>query len=108
MNKPKILLDFPAVNLEYLTADSNYTSRYFNEGSKLISGDSLNGLFDERHFIRIDRVNLINQNFISGIKRKAKGDFICLRNSQEILILRRKHQEVRNALPIFLKINKNE
>jgi len=45
-----------------LQAESNYTSLYFKEGSKLISGYSLNGLFDERHFIGIDRVN---RKFIS-------------------------------------------
>jgi len=103
MNWPKILTGVRLSSVQYLQAESNYTSLYFKEGSKLISGYSLNGLFDDRHFIRIDRVNLINQNFISGIKRKAKGDFICPRNSQEILIPRRKHQEVRNALPIFFK-----
>jgi two-component system LytT family response regulator len=63
MNKPKIIPDFPAVNLEYLTADANYTVLHFRSGERLISGYSLGvfeALFEGKSFVRIDRSNLVN------------------------------------------------
>lgn len=76
------------------------------EGSKLISGYSPNffaSIFDEHHFIGIDRSHLVKKTFISRVKRKAKGNSICLRKGQETPLGRRKRQEVKKRAFIFLK-----
>lgn len=106
VTNPKILKTTKPWMFSHLKASSNYTILYTKDGKKLISGYSLKvfeKIFEKQVFVRIDRSNLVNKNFISGIKRKAKGDYVCLRNRQEILIPRRKHEEVRNAFPNFFK-----
>jgi two-component system LytT family response regulator len=90
MNWPKILTSVQLSSVQYLQAESNYTSLYFKEGSKLISGYSLNvfaDLFDERLFIRIDRSHLVNRKFILGI---SEDGFIHLKNDLKLSIPRRR------------------
>jgi len=108
MNKPKILLDFPAVNLEYLTADSNYTVLHFCSGECLISGYSLKvfeAFFASDSFIRIDRSNLVNSSFISEVSHRAKGVYVRLKNNTELLIPRRRQTELFDQYPnLFINL----
>jgi two-component system LytT family response regulator len=104
MNWPKILTGVRLSSVQYLQAESNYTSLYFKEGSKLISGYSLNvfaNLFDERHFIRVDRSNLVNRSFISGISERQKDVYVHLKNNTELLVPRRRKTELLAQYPAF-------
>jgi two-component system LytT family response regulator len=111
MNWPKILTGVQLSSVQYLQAESNYTSLYFKEGSKLISGYSLNvfaGLFNERHFIRIDRSHLVNRGFISRIYERQKGVYVQLKNNTELLVPRRRKTELLNQYPnLFINQNSN-
>jgi two-component system LytT family response regulator len=104
MNWPKILTGVSQSSVQYLQAESNYTSLYFQEGSKLISGYSLNvfaDLFDERHFIRVDRSNLVNRSFISEVSHRAKDVYVHLKNNTELLVPRRRKTALLAQYPTF-------
>jgi DNA-binding LytR/AlgR family response regulator len=93
MIPPKILDAVSPEMFTHLEASTNYTILHQNSGKKLISGYSLKvfaKLFQDKHFIRVDRSNLVNRSFISGISERQKGVYVVLKNNTELLIPRRR------------------
>ena len=93
MNNPKFLKSINPESVYHLEADVNYTILNLKNGSKFISSYSLKvfeDIFDERLFIRIDRSNLVNHEFIAGTSMRDGSEYICLKNNIEFLIPRRR------------------
>ncbi|MFT6203314.1 MAG: DNA-binding LytR/AlgR family response regulator [Spirosomataceae bacterium] len=102
MKKPKILLDLSSKNIFHLKASSNYTILNLVGGKRLISSYNLKvfeTLFARNSFVRIDRSNLVNRAFISGITEREDGVYIHLKNNTEILIPRRRKAVLINQYP---------
>lgn len=93
MNNPKILKSINPESVYHLEAAVNYTIFNLKNGSKFVSSYTLKfyeELFDERLFIRIDRSNLVNHEFIAGTSKRDGSEYICLKNNIEFLIPRRR------------------
>lgn len=90
---PKILKNLKKEKIAHLQASSNYTFLTMDNGGRMISAYTLKvfaDLFDENSFLRIDRSNLVNRNFIQAVVRRGKKYFVQLKNQDELPIPRRK------------------
>lgn len=103
MTNPKIIDGIKPEMLTYLEASSNYTILNLASGKRLISSYNLKvfeTVFTRNYFVRIDRSNLVNRAFISGITEREDGVYIHLKNNTEILIPRRRKTELLAQYPI--------
>ena len=110
MKKPKILLDINSKNIFHLEAYSNYTILNLAGGKRIISGYSLKvfeTLFTANSFVRIDRSNLVNRAYISGISDREDGTYIHLKNHTKLLIPRRRKATLINQYPNLLNLTFN-
>jgi two-component system, LytTR family, response regulator len=85
-------------DLMYLSADSNYTELYLNDGKKIVSTRNL-GEFDKilsnPEFFRIHKSVLLNVNYISGFS-SYQGNYAELRDGTRLNVSRRKLSEFRS------------
>jgi len=104
---PRILDSMVPNMFTHLEASANYTVLNLKGGEKLISGYSLNvfeGLFGLKEFVRLDRSNLINLNFIYSVRHKEDCIFVTLKNDMEILIPRRRIILLQKLHPKLFKV----
>lgn len=83
-----------------LEADGNYTKFYFrNKGIlKLISLKILEEELPPEHFIKVNRSQIINKNFISSIKDNGRNLVIALQNGELIQVSRSFTSVLKNIL----------
>ncbi|SOE20300.1 LytTr DNA-binding domain-containing protein [Spirosomataceae bacterium TFI 002] len=99
MKTPKILTAIPTRKIAWLQASSNYTYLNLTDGKRLLSSYSLQffeNIIDQKKFIRVDRSNLVNTNFIKSISKKGE---ISLKNKQTLNIPRRKRRSIIHQYP---------
>lgn len=103
---PKILKEIEVDEINQFRAASNYTFVLLKNGQKLLSGYSL-GVFEKifcQHvFLRINRTNLVNKNYISSVIERDNSLYVRLQNNQEILIPRRKKNTILRTIPSIHK-----
>lgn len=107
MLTPKILGELSPEMLSHLEAFTNYTILHKMDGKKLISSYSLkvfDELFNNEAFIRINRSNLVNKTFVSGISQNKQGTYIHLKNRMKLLIPRRRRDTLLNKYPNLLNL----
>ncbi|WP_341228303.1 LytTR family DNA-binding domain-containing protein [uncultured Arcticibacterium sp.] len=103
---PKILKEIEVDEINQFQAASNYTFVLLKNGQKLLSGYSLGvfeKIFSQHVFLRINRTNLVNKDYISSIIERDNSHYVRLQNNQEILIPRRKKNTILRTIPSILK-----
>lgn len=101
LDLPRFLKDIDYKNIRFFRASSNYTSIILNTGEVLVSGYSLkvfDKLYNSPEFLRIDRSNLVNTDFIEGYVFKNDGFFVVLQNQTELKVPRRRTTFIQTLL----------
>jgi DNA-binding LytR/AlgR family response regulator len=107
---PKILDAAKSDMFTHLHAAINYAILNMYDGKKMMSGYSLkvfDALFEGNSFVRIDRSNLVNRAYISGISDRKDGTYIHLKNHTKLLIPRRRKATLLSQYPNLLNLTFN-
>jgi DNA-binding LytR/AlgR family response regulator len=108
MKNPKILKTLSRKSVCLFQASSNYTYLFFEGGRKEISAYTLKtfeGMKCNQDFVKIDRSNLVKEDFISGIIRRNNKLYVKLINQLEIPIPRRRKKEIMLEYPQLFKLS---
>lgn len=74
--------------------NSNYTTIFYNDGTKYLSGYTL-GFFEKKYafspdFLRIHKSTIINKNYLHLIENEKVNVFVQLKNGKRFEVSRRR------------------
>lgn len=91
--------------IERCQSDNNYTSFYFEDGSKILISRTLKEVDDmlSRHgFFRVHQSHLINSRFVKTISRQD-GGMIVMQDGTQIPVSRQKKNNLNELLDMMLR-----
>ena len=93
--------DFKSTDqLMYCTAEGNYCTLHFSDGSRYLVSKTLKTIFDilgSSDFVRIHQAHVVNLNFVDKYYN-SKINTVRMINGEELAVSRRKKTEITNGI----------